>query len=63
MAEWNVKRMLRPVPQPYKMWLARIIIPPFMLIEIPLVAITDSYKWCCEIAEEIASVWRDTREW
>lgn len=44
----SFKRALRRVPQPYKTWVARALLPLFLLVV---------------IAVECIKMWREVREW
>lgn len=63
MAEWNVKHALKRVPQPYKTWVARSVLPFFFVIMVPYAAIAEGAGWCKEMAGEVADAWRDVRTW
>ena len=61
MADWNLKRALRPIPQPYKAYVVRMILPFFFLVDILISAAIEGFDWCKEMAEEVAAAWRDVR--
>lgn len=63
MADWNVKDALRPIPQPYKTWIARAILPLVFLVIVPYAAVVESAGWCKEMAGEVVDAWRDVRTW
>lgn len=63
MADWNVRKALRPVPQPYKTWIARAILPFACLVMVPYIAIVEGAGWCKEIAGEVVDAWRDMETW
>lgn len=63
MTEWNLKDMLKDVPQPYKTWVVRACIPPIFVIGIPLAAAYDSVQWGKEMIEEVVDAWCYVRTW
>lgn len=63
MAEWSIKGALKKVPQPYKTWIARIILPFFLVATILIAAVRESAVWCKEMARESADAWREVRSW
>jgi hypothetical protein len=63
MADWNMKKALRSVPQPYKTWIARSTLPFYFIVAVPLCAVVEGAKWCKEIAGEVVYAWREVRHW
>jgi hypothetical protein len=63
MAEWNVKHALRDVPQPYKLYIGRTLMPIIFIPALIFAAVTEGFGWCKEMAYEMCDAWREIKEW
>jgi hypothetical protein len=54
---------LKPIPQPYKTWVARSLFPFFFAILVPYAAVVEAAGWCKEQSEEVKDAWNDVTDW
>lgn len=58
-----MRRVLRRIPQPYKTWVARAVLPLTFIIIIPFAALYALYDFARDCVEEFDDSWKVCSRW
>jgi hypothetical protein len=59
----TIKDIVKPLPQPYKAYAARLVLVCSVPILVPLSVIVEGSAWCKEMYREYIDAWQSVREW
>lgn len=59
----SFRQLVKPVPQPYKKWLARFVLVVTLIPSVAIVGAIDAAKWLGQVAEEVWDGWKDVARW